>query len=257
MGEHRPGSERAYDRIAELRGPDHAEFWRRLFAEIEQCEGAPSWFKRIAKATDTEQLGDFLVEGIFVDLFRSNGFSVSIIPPSPKERRPDLLVSRDGQTAVVEIWHYRYKHPGPPMLDLDECRRTGKTPMLAPWGDYERDERRCHPVLVNKLEQIFAHVDGSEPCIIAVWISDGDLSEIQFSSMAQTVSTRTGYPLPEGARGFALYGSNWYGLRDMRQQQFYATRISPTLPLPIAKWMDDLEEKVYSERLPISPFDGA
>lgn len=256
MVEHRPGIERACDRISELRGTAHAEFWRRLFAGIEPCEGSPSLFKRIAKAADCDQLGDCLVEGVFAALFLSAAFSVSIIPPSTQERRPDLRVSRDGLTAVVEIRHYRYKHPGPPLMDLVECRRTGRTPILTLYGDYERDEKRFHPVLVDKLEQIFAHVESSEPFIIAVWNSDRDLDELQLSSMVRTLATRTGYDLPKCGCGFTLYGSNLYGLRGGRQQQFYATPIAPAIPLAIATWMDDLEEKVYPEELPISTHDG-
>ena len=158
MVEHRPGIERACDRISELRGPAHAAFWRRYFAGIKTCEGSPSLFKRIAKAADSDQLGDCLVEGVFAALFLSAAFSVSIIPPSTQERRPDLRVSRDGLTAVVEIRHYRYKHPGPPLMDLDKCRRMGETPILSLYGDYER-MKAVPPVLVDKLEQIFAHVE--------------------------------------------------------------------------------------------------
>ena len=57
--------------------------------------------------------------------------------------------------------------------------------------------------------------------------------------------------------GFTLYGSNWYGLRGGRQQQFYATPIAPAVPPAIAKWMEDLEKLVYPRELPISPHDGA
>ncbi|MEN6519478.1 MAG: hypothetical protein ABFC38_15115 [Methanospirillum sp.] len=152
-------------------------------------------------------------------------------------------MARDGQTAVVEIKHYRHKHPGPPLLDLDECRRTGKTPLLSKYGDYERDERRSHRILVNTLEQIFAHIDGKEPFIIAFWNSDDDLDELQFSSSVHSFLVREENILPPESCGFSLFRSNKIGYPNGRRiQQFYATRLTPTIPGTITKWMDDLEE---------------
>ena len=246
MAEHRPGIERAYDKIVILRGRDQADFWRKLLSVIQPCDHSSSLFRRIAQAADNDQLADCLVEGMFVFHFLDHGFAVSIIPGSSKERRPDLRVSRDGQTAVVEIKHYRHKHPGPPLLDLDEYRRTGKTPLLAKYGDYERDEKRCHRILVNTLEQIFAHIDGKEPFIIAFWNSDDDLDELQFSSSVQSLLARERNILPPDSCGFSLFRSNWIEFPNGRRiQQFYATPLTPMIPGTIAKWMDDLEVGCY------------
>lgn len=58
MGEHRPGIERAYDRIAEIRDLDQANSWRPLLSAVEPCAHSSSLFRRIINVADNDQLND-------------------------------------------------------------------------------------------------------------------------------------------------------------------------------------------------------
>ncbi|HIH03332.1 MAG TPA: hypothetical protein HA263_05605 [Methanoregulaceae archaeon] len=248
VSEHRPGIERAYERISELCDPDQANYWRPLLSAVEPCDHSSSLFRRIIQAADNDQLEDCLVEGLFVLYFLDHGFTVSIIPESSKERRPDLRVARGGQTAVVEIKHYRYKDPGPFGKNLDDDWRDGKIPELAPCSDYEHDEKRCHQRLITALEQIFAHVEGMEPFIIAFWNSDNRLDRLQYSSAISSLLQQRKNLLPTRSCGFSLFRSNRIEfLHGDRIPRFFSIPITPSVPVAMEDWKWDLEDTILLE----------
>ena len=67
-------------------------------------------FARIAAASDKEQLEDYLAEVRYALIFCGLGFEVTIEPGGNKG--PDLSISRDGHSAVVEIMRFRKVYSG-------------------------------------------------------------------------------------------------------------------------------------------------
>lgn len=68
-------------------------------------KGSESVFRRIAQAEDAEQILDYFAEIRFGLMFAHLHFETAFEPFG--ERGPDLSVSRDSQTAYVEVKRFR------------------------------------------------------------------------------------------------------------------------------------------------------
>jgi len=74
--------------------------------------GASGLLRRVASATDKEQLADDLAEVRYALVFAGLQFGVRIEPLG--RQGPALKVSRDNLDACVEVMRFRKVSPGPP-----------------------------------------------------------------------------------------------------------------------------------------------
>ena len=163
-------------------------------------------FARIAAASDKEQLEDYLAEVRYALIFCGLGFEVTIEPGGNKG--PDLSISRDGHSAVVEIMRFRKVYSGPPSGSADEDF------LLLEYGNPGRDTRKAFEKILRK----FSRVDGKR-AVIAVWNDDGDLEELEVEAAVKDLgedASRGVLSLPFDLLS-VLYGSRWLNVTGGKQ----------------------------------------
>ena len=172
--------------------------YARYFEWVQKMPGANRLFKRIASASDKEQLEDYFAEVRYALVFAGLGFQVEIEPSGRKG--PDLGISRDNHQAIVEIMRFRKMYPGPPVLDL-----SGPITILPEYGNPPRDIRKAFEKILNKFSQV-----GGEESVIAIWNDDEDMEEVEVETAViqlRNDGLHQIFSLPEGLQ-FVLYGSN-------------------------------------------------
>lgn len=190
--------DRALQKITEFKDQYAIEWIQAQLKRIQRMPGASRLFRRIASASNKEQLDDYLAEVRYALTFAGLGFQVEIEPFGNKG--PDLRVLRDGQSASVEIMRFRKVYPGPPVLDL-ECDDLE----LPEYGNPPRDIRKAAEKIRAKFPQI-----GSEQAIIAIWNDEEELEELEVEAAVNDMrrdAYRNVLSLPDGLL-FVLYGSN-------------------------------------------------
>ena len=206
---------------------NEAQLWESCLEQVRQMPGASLKFKRIANAPDREQLYDYLAEIRYALVFNGLGFQVQLEPLG--EEGPDLGISRDGHSAVVEVKRFRQVDPGPPKISLSDKEFLDDT--LEPYGDPERDIKKIISRIAEKFKQV-----GNRESIIAVWNDDEkDIESEQALSELRNDVAQQRLSLPTGLL-FVLYGSDWQRPR----QQFYCFPLR-FLGTPQANWMQELE----------------
>ena len=208
---------------------NEAQLWESRLGRVQQMPGASLKFKRIANAPDREQLYDYLAEIRYALVFTGIGFQVQLEPLG--EEGPDLGISRDGHSAVVEVKRFRQVDPGQPKISLSDKEFLDDTFILEPYGDLERDIKKIISRIAEKFKQV-----GNRESIIAVWNDDEkDIeSEAALGELRNDVDQQ-GLSLPTGLL-FVLYGSDWQ--RPRQQFHCFPLRILGT---PQSNWMQELE----------------
>jgi hypothetical protein len=92
----------------------------RLVEKAAKIVGSESVFRRIANAKDVGGVLDCTIEISYALVFDRLHFEVKFLPPGNVEM-PDLLVSRDGKSAYVEIRRIRPPHPQCVPMDLQHA----------------------------------------------------------------------------------------------------------------------------------------
>ncbi len=208
---------------------NEAQLWESWLERVQQLPGVSSTFKRIADARDREQLCDYLAEIRYALVFIGLGFHVQVEPLGKKG--PDLEISRDGRSAVVEIKRFRQVAPGPPNISLSSKEFLDGTFLLEPCGNLERDIKKIISRAVEKFEQV-----GNSESIIAFWSDDEkDIeTELAISELRNDAAQRRRAP-PLGLL-FFLYGSNWH--RPRQQLHCFPLRV---LERPHINWIQEIE----------------
>src|SRR6266496_4768410 len=93
-------------------------------------KSSESTFRRIARANDAEQISDYFAEIRFGLMFAQMRFETKLEPLGVKG--PDLSISRDGQSAYVEV--KRFRSGGPAIEDISD--------ELTPYGNPPKDIKR-------------------------------------------------------------------------------------------------------------------
>lgn len=188
--------------------------WIRAAATL---PGSEFLLSRIGSAGAEGQLMDYLAELRYALVFRDLGFTVEIEPLGRKG--PDLEVSREGLSAVVEIARFRPMNPGPPESGGE---------LLAEYGNPSRDVAKSLAKIVHKFEQLVGNLS-----IIAIWNDDDALEELEMSSAVRDLVGSPGTP---SSLQFVLFGSCWTSpgrylnclpVRDVGTQ--------------VRRWIDELE----------------
>src|ERR1700746_3472713 len=92
--------ERAISRIRQILSAE-ADVLIEQVRTAARLKGSESTFRRIARANDAEQISDYLAEIRFGLMFAQVHFETEFEPMGIKG--PDLSISRDGQSAYVEV----------------------------------------------------------------------------------------------------------------------------------------------------------
>jgi hypothetical protein len=152
--------------------PRERKFWTNCLTKIQNMKNGHRILKRIANASDSD-VTDYLIEVWYSVLFSELGFGVVIEPLG--KAGPDLEVTMDDVSSVVEITGFRKIYAGPPELP-DNVEDF----VLTEYGDSRRDTEKVYNKIIGKFPQINqSHLSTS---IIALWNNDGDLEEIEMQA---------------------------------------------------------------------------
>jgi len=181
-------------------------------------------FHTLATAADKETLLDHLAPLHYGLIFRGLGFLPSYEPTGPEGS--DLLITRDGASATVEVTRFRPMNPGPPTVTKEELHRDDC--FLEEYGDPERDLARC----LRKVTDKFRQATG-EHAIIAVWNDDEAIEEINMRLMLGGLRDYPGRP---AGLELVIYGSSWIG-----RAQLYSFPMKPKLDAAFQELAQQLE----------------
>ena len=151
MDGHRTTSlDKALKRIREIAGGDQTDFLAPYIRLAAPAKGSDLKFKRIAQAPDIESLLDYIAEIRFGLIFAGLRYEIEFEPLG--EKGPDLMVSRDGQSAFLEVKRFRpsTRPQEPPPIDDDDL-------IFKQYGDPPRDIAKVRAELLGKFRQVNEH----------------------------------------------------------------------------------------------------
>jgi hypothetical protein len=221
--------------IKQFFGEQAAQWYQKYLARVQQMPGANRLFKRISSASDKEQLADCFSEIRFALIFAGLGFQVEIEPSGSKG--PDLRISRDGRSAIVEIMRLRKVYPGPPELDL-----SSESPILPEYGNIPRDTRKAYEKILAKFPQV-----GDQQGIIAIWNDEEELEDGEVLTAVNNIrddAIRQIIAVPRGL-SFVLYGSKWIRAGD--HKQLYCFPICYLTESHQIAWQKELDTSTVDE----------
>lgn len=148
------------------------KFWINCFTKVQNMKNGHRILKRIANASD-DDMTDYLVEVWYSVLFFELGFDVVIEPLG--KAGPDLEVTIDDVSSIVELTGFRNIYAGPPELpyDTDDF-------VLTEYGDSRRDTEKAYNKIIGKFPQI--KQSQLSTSIIALWNNNGELEEIEMQA---------------------------------------------------------------------------
>lgn len=223
--------DKALENVKQLLGKQAAQGYRKYFERVQQMLGFNKVFGRIASAIDKEQLADYLVEIQYALIFAGLSFQVGFEPLGNKG--PDLGITRDGQSIIVEVKRFRKMYPGPPILD-----HSDQNLILPEYGNPPRDIRKAFEKIQLKFPQV-----SNQLSIIAIWNDDEDLEEVETKMAVNDLrndASQGKLSLPNGLL-FVLYGSKWIG-----NKQLYCFPVRH-LDQPYQIWREELERATVEE----------
>lgn len=189
---------------------DTANFWCNCFKLFGQMSNANSKFKRIANASDKEQLNDYLAEIRYTLIFAGLGFQVAIEPLGKKG--PDLKISRNGYDIFVEVSRFRLVDLGP-----------GKdSTHLEEYGNLEKEFIKTLKKILGKFRQV-----GGKNSAIAIWNDDECIDELSSRFAVKHLNDdkyRKVYQVPDNLL-FVIYGSNWINISQDKQLYCYPLQV--------------------------------
>jgi hypothetical protein len=220
--------EKASQRIREILPAKAAEILIHRIGSVRPLKGSDSKFKRFAGATTPDEIFDIHAEITYALIFMGAGFNAEFEPLG--DEGPDLMVSRDGQSAYVEV--KRFRNTGAPRANV--CDPDG-IPIFQQYGNPMKDIAKIRAELMNKFRQVR---DGNG--IVAFWSDNEDLEDLEFafavSDVREDVDNQV-HTVPEGFL-FSVFASDWMAVRQ--HQQIYCRSVVP-LREPYSAWVDDLE----------------
>ncbi len=177
--------------------------------------------RRIAQAKNTEQILDYVAEGRFGLLFAHLRFATRFEPLGLKG--PDLSISRDGQSAYVEVKRFR---PG------DRAEEIGDE--LTPYGNPAKDIKKILDRIIDKFKQLDC---GNG--VVALCSDHDDLEELEFEFAMKDIALTAGTGIRElpDTLLFCVYAPAWRRVG----QRIYAEPFKK-LSEPFLTWADDLRK---------------
>lgn len=186
-------------RIEDLCGASAASELKKWLSKVEMWPNSATLLHLLATASDKGVLLDHLAAVRYGLIFRSLGFLPSFEPTGAQGA--DLLITRDGISATVEVTRFRAMNSGPPVL-TEEAYLRGEW-LLEPYGDPQRDVAKSIRKVRDKFRQAIA-----PHAIIAVWNDDEALEEVEMRTALRDLQQDP--RLPAGL-DLVVYGSQWIG----------------------------------------------
>src|SRR5579871_5597255 len=140
---------KAMERIKTLCDESVALEFEKWLSTVIQWPNSAALIRSFALATDKQSLLDHVATVRYSLIFGYLGFSVSFEPTGTKG--PDLLITRDGISATVEVTRLRPMNPGPPALSEEDCQSNEE--ILELYGDPYRDINRSFGKVLAKFKQ--------------------------------------------------------------------------------------------------------
>jgi hypothetical protein len=160
----------AIQRIQALCGSSVAAELGTWLSKAQTWPNSSAFLHLLATAVDRETLLDHVATRRYSLIFREIGFLPAF--ELTGSQGSDLLITRDGTSATVEVTRFRPVNPGPPILTKEEFLRDDG--FLEPYGNPQRDVAKCLRKVRDKFRQAIA-----SHAIIAVWNDDGALEEVE------------------------------------------------------------------------------
>ncbi len=228
----------ALEKVSALIGHSVANY-EKQFKIIQQVPCGEKILRRISNSKDEEQLKDYLAEIQYALIFSALQFQVEVEPLGKGKVGPDLKITKNGHSALVEITRFQENNPGPPMLgDLSDDNLE-----LIDYGDI-KDIKKCYDKILSKFRQIGKSELNS---IIAIWNDDQRLEEIDCMVAARRIQrdcSMGNISFPPNL-SFILYGSSWIALRQTGHRQLYCFPINSHAPF-ILEWQNEIERFTVS-----------
>jgi len=206
--------------------------WRRCFEVIQSMHGANRKLSAIANEQDVEQLMDTLAEVKYAVIFAQLGFQVEIEPLANEQKassNPDLRITRDGCSSIVEIRRRRPPGPFSPGQRLqrlpDEIPQTYEFPS---YGDRIKDMQKILTEIENKFRQ--AGTEG----IIAIWNTNDELTPQEVETAVHELKL---YSSHSQKSSFVL-------LRGDPGERFSCFKLRDRLAPHREQWMNELKQVV-------------
>ncbi len=203
----------------------------------QEIEGSQSLFRRITRAKNVGELLDCTTEIRYALIFLDMQFKVKFILPGT-QKRPDLLVSRDGESAYVEVRRIRPPHPQcvPPVMN----QHASVEHVLQQYGG-DQDVRKIEQELRGKFRQVLAVKESNT--IIATWSDRDFVEEVDFQQAVRNIrrsptDPADGRAIPRGLL-FCMFG--WFWMESSAGQQVYGEPLR-NLSEPFLTWLAELEQ---------------
>lgn len=217
--------EKAIGKVQEIR-PSQCDSIVRSIEAVVSFKRSESVFRRIARASNTESILDYFAEIRFARIFAGLRFEAEFEPCG--EKGPDLRVSRDSQSAYVEVKRFRPSEEDNPAYLSYPIAGS----MLVPYGDPEKNIKTIQDKLSEKFRQISAGTG-----IVAFWSDCLAVEDLEFKSAMKGARIDCESVLqvsPELL--FVILGSDWLSAGG---QQLYYEAFKP-LSEPFATWAQGL-----------------
>lgn len=220
--------DKALKRIREIVGRDQVNRLAPYIRLVAPVRGSDLKFKRIAQAQDIETLSDYIAEIRFGLIFAGLRHEIEFEPLG--EKGPDLMVSRDGQSAFLEIKRFRPSTRPKESADIHNGDLIFKQ-----YGDPLRDIAKLRAELLRKFSQVNGHHG-----IVAFWSDNDELEDLEFGFAVMDVRSDFQNQIQRVPDGFlfTVFGSDWR--RVNRNQQMYCRAVRPLLE-PFSVWAWELE----------------
>lgn len=198
--------------------------------------GSKHVFRRIAQAKENEAIFDYLAEIRFALTFASLEFELQFEPCGDKG--PDLWVSRNAQSAYVEVRRIRPSQVEPVLPFLDLTDETSEA-RLVEYGDLGRSVKKIEDELSDKFRQI-----GESTSIIACWSDRFVVEEIDFELAIRhlLIDSQTGAKRIPAGLLFCIFGWNWL----VGGGQELHCGVLKELGEPFVTWVNDLKGARFS-----------
>jgi hypothetical protein len=215
---------KAAQRIKAFCGRSVASELESWLSKAQMWPNSAAFLHSLAVAADKETLLDHLATLRYSLILRSLGFLPAFEPTGAEG--PDLLITRDGTSATVEVTRFRPMNPGSPTLSKEEYLR-GEW-FLEAYGNPQRDVAKSLRKVRDKFRQAIA-----PHAIIAVWNDDEAVEELEMRMALRDLQQDP--RLPVGLE-LVVYGSWWIG-----HSQLYSFPMKPQLDAPIQEWAQQIE----------------
>lgn len=228
--------EKAVLRLNEILGSAGADRLVPYVTLIAALRGSDLKFKRIAQSPDVEALSDYIAEIRFGLIFAGLQYDLEFEPLW--EKGPDLLISRDGHSAFVEVKRFR-----PTKLTQESTNKGTNQVIFEQYGNPLKDIAKVRAELLRK----FAQVNGRNG-IVAFWSDNDELKDLDFAFAVTDVRTdflNQIQRVPDGFL-FAIFGSDWRNVSE--NQQIYC-RALRALAEPFSFWVEELESAMVNDCL--------